>query len=256
MFGSFSSIVSIIAVVCFGSCAGGDQSRSDREVLTFSDTTWKDGKAELYDALGRLTDRIAFKDGVRHGWHEHFRENGTIEYRNKYHQGQRGGTSIAYYPNGNVEVRSYWLDGKQFGQTVWFATNGSDSLRGYYDFHGRGFCSARYSTTEPTAAPLVEGLAVSPDVWDYPRLDSLPSGDTSTVQLAISTFPNMYTSIACWLDDMPLRLSSIDSSMAIVMISSNEPGDHMLRVEGTIRDTQQTIRAENQFSVKVVVVPR
>lgn len=243
-----------LASIYFGSCTSGADKSSGKEVFSFSDTTWRDGKAEVYDEHGRLTDRIEFNQGIRHGWHVHYREDGTVDYRNKYHQGQLGGTSFAYYPNGDVEVRGYWLDGKQFGQTVWFTKDGTDSLRGYYDFDGEGFCSATYLKSRPEQ-PVIDGLAVSPAYWDYPDLDSLTLGDTCSVQLAIATFPGMRTEVKCYLDNTFIPLASIDSSMATVLVSPQQVGRYQLRVEGSIRNEVGTVQVSNQFKAKVLVVP-
>ncbi len=82
----------------------------------------------------RLTQRLNYKGGKRHGVCEEFYENGKFMLREHYRDGERHGVCEEFYWNGILRSRYHYKDGERHGVGEEFYENGRLSLRQHYRY--------------------------------------------------------------------------------------------------------------------------
>ncbi len=222
------------------------------DVLSAEDAL-REGPSKFYYPNGTLKDEISYHNGVKTGWHLHYREDGTLEYKVAYSAGEQHGPGYWYDKSGALELRGNWHHGKEFGRFIWYRPDGTIKAVDFHDFYGKVYCKADYPA--PNTQPLYDGLVLSPGTWSSPRLDTVRVGTKTTVQVAVAQLDGMVTTCQAFWDGTELRPLSLDSIVLTLHLSPVDPGNHTLRIAGTMKDERGNILLQNTVVKEVVVLP-
>jgi len=98
---------------------------SERAITTDKGPRWvRDGVFTRFHPDGSLKAEVVYVNGLEQGVATSY-EEGRVTERVTYHQGKRHGESTTYHPNGRVEKTYTYVDGQKHGVAQMFRSDGS-----------------------------------------------------------------------------------------------------------------------------------
>ena len=80
----------------------------------------------------KIMEMYNFNEGVKHGFWEHYFENGHIKAKGKFKNGYQNGEVFYYFSNGQVDLKGWYKNGKKTGIWTYYANDGSVKEKVYY----------------------------------------------------------------------------------------------------------------------------
>lgn len=107
-----------------------------------------------------LMDEIEFRNGLKEGWHKHYRHDGTLESVIQWKNNLEDGYNYWYYSNGKLEQKTFRIRGKQYGDAYFYYPNGKLKLYNCFNSWGENIYALKYD--ENGNKIIDEGVVYSP----------------------------------------------------------------------------------------------
>ncbi|MCC5916979.1 MAG: hypothetical protein JJU02_06590 [Cryomorphaceae bacterium] len=205
-----------------------------------------------YSQSDIIKDEIEFNQGIKEGWHKHYREDGLLESKIHFRNNLQDGDTYWYYPNGNIKEYSYWVNGKQFGLAKWFYENGQLDLLNINDFSGDAIYLIKKDKNGNTSKEV--GVVFSPNFKYIPQRDSMPIHGESFIQIAVSEPPETKTTIQMGELGKELKQLKVINYLTTYHINFPDIGKYTLVIIGEIHDLQGNLIKKDSIATEINVV--
>jgi len=131
------NLIGLALLICFFSCTQNNKSiPNSTEISTihtdsltlipakglifYQDKPFS-GTALTYNELGKTVVSIDYLNGIKHGWHKKWFDDGTLSFEANYRDGKRHGITKSWWKNGNIRSESNFVNGIAQGvQMQWY----------------------------------------------------------------------------------------------------------------------------------------
>ncbi len=208
-----------------------------------------------------LKDEIEYRNGVKDGWHKHYRQDGTIESKIHWKYNSEDGEIYWYYNNGGLEQKTYRIMGKQYGDAYYYHPNGKLKLYNCLNSWGENIYVLKLD--EQGSCIKEEGVVFSPNVILLYSIDStqtpiMDDGIKANKEIAIKTTvaqpPQTKTTIRMGeLNENMIELP-IETYTATYTHTFTKTGKHTLIIVGEIKDLQGNLVKHDSTAVVLNVI--
>jgi len=233
------------------------------EIHYINDTVMQ-GLAKYYyypNPKNVLKDEIEFSNGIKEGWHKHYRQDRTLESKIHWENNLEDGENYWYYSNGTLEQKTYRIRGKQYGDAYYYHPSGKLKLYNCFNSWGENMYALKFD--EQGNKTKEEGIAFSPKIVLLYSNDStqnpiIENGVKANKEIAIKTTvaqpPETKTTI---------RMGELNKNMIELQIANytatytqtfTETGKHTLVIVGEIKDLQGNLVKHDSTAVVVNVI--
>jgi hypothetical protein len=209
-----------------------------------------------------LKDEIEFKNGVKEGWHRHYRKDGTLESKIQWKNNLEDGENYWYYENGILEQKTYRICGKQYGDAYYYYPNGKLKLYNCLNFWGENIYALKFD--EQANKIKEEGVVFSPEFVAVYTSDStqtpiVDNGVKASKEIVIKTTvaqpPQTKTIIKMGeLNKGNMMELPIENYTATYKQIFTEAGKHILVIVGEIKDLKNNLIKRDSIAVKLNVI--
>lgn len=176
--------------------------------IPYINDTIIDGIAKYYYSKPNIiSDEISFLNGIKNGWHKHYREDGSIESIIKWKNALQDGKTYWFYEDGKtIKSESFWIKGKPYGMGKWYYRNGKLRTYDITDFDDRIVYVIQYDSIGNKNNE--DGVSFSPSFQYYytdsPEIvinkDSININREVGIKITASIIPNSLTKITMGLN--------------------------------------------------------
>ena len=221
--------------------------------IPYINDTIIDGTAKYYYyPTDIVKDEIEFNNGVKEGWHKHYKEDGTLESKVQFSNDVQDGETYWYYPDSKIKEHTHWVMGKQYGSAKYYYPNSKLKTYNAIDFYDNTLYVLRYD--EQGNKVQDDGVVFSPEYGYVPHRDSMPINGETFIQIAVAEPPDTKTTIRMGELGKELKELEIKRYTATYQDTFTTVGKHTLVTVGKIYDLEGNLIKRDSVTTEITVI--